>query len=679
MLKKSFFFIIFLSLVFLFSTNTLKAENPTQEKFTVFKTDLFLNSNSDPITIFDNPNGIESDIIQNPESLFGTGTVPSGTYKRIRFIVKNSFRYTGQNPCGGQSVSEIGVINPQAAPDAQVDIYFATADDGGGSGWYNNGTAQFPFLMQSPIVVQSGKNTTIKLIFNTANTLQCINNNPFLFPPSFNVTSIIEDVSTSCSITGQWWFVHYNVFVWPRVCSDSNCSSYHFPQTPQEIFDNTSIEEGWGTITFNNDGTWSVNLGSTFDNQTTPGMAYHRHNLAMYNPASTEDGYHNPAGTGTFSGTYRQSGNLITLYFPEGGFIEGAISSDCKTITGANTASDSDNDIIFAVKKSTNLPTTFPSGKYVYSELGFNLCYDVAGSSCYFNGDKKIKYLDYLNAMGVIDTNLGNKGTAINWASNQIYIPQYNESGSLNSIFTYQPGERFIIETGILDILSLRNDGLVTLSDERVFFAVGESMNAVFAAPSSNQNDGDDRIKAGYLMKVSNSPTILDLNGTWKVSILESEVNPGPDGNWGTSDDRKWYGLNYGEIKIYNGVVTQRSFIQKNIFDGTINNETGSGETLQLKTECYKPGAHITTTACSDPNSIKIPVFYIYGTGEMAGRVIGKMVLDSSKKTATFWAPIDLNETPPSDYLCTPEINNDYCDNTGGHVISLFGVAVKIQ
>ena len=533
--------------------------------------------------------------------------------------------------------------------------------------------------MQSPISVQSGKSTIVKLVFNTANTLQCINNSPLLFPPSINVTSIIENVPTTCSITGQWWFVHYNIFVWPRVCSDQSCSSYHFPSTPQEIFDNTSIEAGWGTITFESNGTWTVNLGSTFENQNNPGTAYHRHNLAMYDPQSSEDGYHNPAGTGTLSGTYKVSGNLLTLYLPEGGVIEGAISSDCKTIAGANIASDSDNDIIFAVKKPLNMSTTFPSGKYVLSELGFNLCYDVEGSSCYYQGDKKIRYLNYLNEMSALDTNLGSGGTLISWSSHQEYSPQYDgQSGNLSSILLYQPSESFGVNRGVLNLISLRNDGLATITEEPLFFAMGENMSAVFAAPASGDNDSSDRITVGFMVKVASSPTVADLNGTWRLSIIGSEVEPGEDNIWGTEDDQAWYGLTYGEIKIYNGAVTSRSFVHKNIFDGTIESEKGSGETIQLKMECFKPGKHITTNACSDPDSLKIPVFYIYGAGNNAGRVIGKMILDSSKKAATLWGNIDKDETPPAD-LCSPEFDNEYCDTTGGNSLSLFGVAVKIQ
>lgn len=678
MIKRTLFLLISLSLILFLSPGVLMAENPTSEQFTVYKTELLLNKTANPAVIFNNPAGITGDIIQNPEFAFGTGSAPSGTYKRIHFVVKNGFSYSGPDPCGGSNpVSGQGLINPQADQNAQVDLYFATADDGGGSGWYNNGTSQYPFLMQSPIVIESGKTTTVKLLFNTANTLQCMNDSPVLFPPSMNVTNVVQETG-ACTMTGSWWFVHYNISVWPRVCDDPSCSTYHFPSGPQEIFDNTEIVAGWGTVTFNADNTWTVEAGSTFEDQTTPGMAEHRHKLLYYDSLDPEEGYHNPAGSGTLTGTYSRSGNRIIMYFPEGGYIEGAISSDCKTFTGVNVTGEQENDIVFAVKKGTGLSTPSP-GKYVMSQLGFNLCYDVTGSNCYSTGDTKIKYLSYRNEIAVLDTALGTGGTALHWTSEPEYHPQYDGSGNLTSIRISHPGEELGISPGFLSGLTFRDDGLmISAIDDPAFFAFGENWNGVFAAVATNANEGDDRINAGFMIKLASAQAIADLNGTWQVSIIESQVDPGADNTWLTDDDHAWYGLTYGEVRIQSGVVTYRSFIHKNVFDGTIEYEAGSGETIQLKTECYKPGAHTTTTACSDPNAPRIPVFYIYGTGSEAGRIIGKMALDSSKKAITLWAPVDLDETPPTG-ACNPPRDGYYCDDTGGGTKALFGVGVKIE
>lgn len=512
MIKKILFLFV-VSLILCLSPGIVMAENPTKEDFTLYKTELLLNKDANPAVIFNNPSGIKSDIIQNPESAFGTGSAPSGTYKRIHFVVKNSFNYSGPDPCGGQNpVSGSGLINPQASQDALVDLYFATGDDGGGSSWYNNGTAQYPFLMQSPIVIESGKTTTVKLIFNTANTLQCMDGSAVLFPPSMNVTNVVQETG-ACTITGPWWFVHYNISVWPRVCDDASCSIYHFPSGPHEIFENTEIVAGWGTVTFNDDSTWTVQADSTFENQTTPGMAEHRHKLLYYDSSDPDQGYHNPAGGGTIRGTYSRSGNRIIMYFPGSGYIEGAISADCKTLTGVNITGDQENDIVFAVKKGTGLSTISP-GKYIMSQLGFNLCYDVAGSNCYSSGDTKIKYLSYRNEIAVIDTNLGTGGTSLHWESSPEYHPQYDLSGKLTHIRINHPGEEFAIQTGLISSLNIRDDGLVTsIIDDPMFFAFGDNRNGLFAAVATDSNEGDDRINAGFMIKLASAPAVADSMG----------------------------------------------------------------------------------------------------------------------------------------------------------------------
>jgi hypothetical protein len=667
--------LIFLSIISLFVLpHIVMAVNPTNETFTVYKTELLMDRNATPQVILDNQAGVQSDIITNPESSFGTGSAPSGTYKRIHFVVKNSFSYSGPDPCGGQDpVSGTGLINPQQDPDAQVDLYFATSDDGGGSGWYNNGTADYPFLMQSPIVIASDKETTVKLIFNTANTLQCnASNTPVLFPPSMNVTSVIKDIAGACNITdAPYWFVHYNMSVWPRVCENPECTSYHFPETPQEIFENTTIVAGWGTVQFNENGTWQVDLSQDY---TNGGMSEHRHELLELGP---DDGYKDILGSGTITGTYTRSGNRIIMYFPEGGYIEGAVSSDCKTFTGVNITGDQENDLVFALKKGTGL-STIAQGKYLMSSPGFNLCYDVSGSNCFSSGDNKIKYLNYRNEISFIDTQLGG-GTVGYWGNYFDYSPQYDQNGYLTGVNIGQPGEQLGLNIFPISSLTFRDDGLLTTTvEDPEFFAIGANRNGLFGAVATNAEEGNDRINVGFIVKIADNPVVSDLNGRWYISIIEAQVIPGSDGNWNTGDEGSWYGLTTGEVLINNGIVVSRSFTHKNVFDGSIEFETGSGETIQRKTECYKSGADALTTACSDPNAPRIPVFYIYGTGSEAGRIIAKMTIDSAKKALVFWAPVDLDNKPPTG-ACDPPREGYYCDSTGGSQKALFGVGVKIE
>lgn len=671
--------IIFLTIVLFFAGSlfyinlAVKAESPTGLKVTLYKTELYTDRNGSSVLVFDNPQGKEVDIVRSP-GIFGEGNVPEGTYKRIKFTVAPQGRYSGPDPCNqGQQ------INDQTFNIGSNEIYFATADDGGSTSWTADGSSQKPFLLQSPIVVKGGKTTTVKLIFNTANTLQCQGNQVVLFPPSMNVVSLVEEVSGPCTITGAWWFVFYNISVWPRVCDDPSCSTYHFPSEPHEIFNNTSLAAGWGTVTFNEDSTWTINAGSSYEDRSNPGVAVHRHKLLYYNSSDPEEGYHNPAGTGTFMGTYARSGNRIIMYFPGGGYIEGAISSDCRTFTGVNVAGEEENNIVFAVKKGTGL--SLLPGKYIMSQLGFDLCYDVSGSNCNFTGDKKIKFMEYRNEFSIGD--ISNQSlTAVWWLSGQEYFPQYDQD-KLKAIYLKHPREEIGIRQGSLsDFPPFRDDGLaLPQGEEPMFAALGENMNGLFAGLATGAKEGNDRIVAGFIINLASAPAPSDLDGTWQISLLESEVEPGPDNTWQTDDDRAWYGLTYGEVRIKSGAVTYRSFIHKNIFDGKIRYEAGSGETIQLKTECYNPGVDL-STACSDPNAPRIPVFYIYGTGSEAGRILGKMALDNSKRVLVFWAPVDLNETPPPPTSPCPypsQNETKYCDDNGGNTKALFGVGVKIE
>jgi len=54
------------------------------------------------------------------------------------------------------------------------------------------------------------------------------------------------------------------------------------------------------------------------------------------------------------------------------------------------------------------------------------------------------------------------------------------------------------------------------------------------------------------------------------------------------------------------------------------------------------------------------------------------MTIDSAKKALVFWAPVDLDNKPPTG-ACDPPRDGYYCDSTGGSSKALFGVGVKIE
>jgi len=648
--------LLFLGTAILYSVLSSEAENPTSVKVKLYRAELYKDKNDQsPQVVFDNSNGVEVDII-SPQALFGKGNVSQGTYKRIRFIIHRIITYSGPDPCQpGQELTN------EELDIGQEELYFATADDGGGTSWVNNGSKDSPFFMQSPIEVAADKTTTVKLIFNTAGTLQCINNVARLLPPTINITNVIEGIAGTCDITGDWWFVHYNIYA-GEICDNSGCRA---PQNLHERFATTEIVAGWGTVKFNDD-TWQIDLSK---NYIDGGMSEHRHNLLELRP---DDGYKDILGSSIITGTYTRSGNRIIMHFPEGGYIEGAVSSDCKTFAGILLGNSGDNDLVFALKKGTGL-SSLAEGKYLMSEPGFGFCYDVSGTQCSSSGDGKIKYLGYRNEIAFIDGIVGH------WENSFEYEPQYDERGNLTAVKIRAPGEELGLNVFPLSSLTFRDDGLLLPSspDNPQFVAIGENRNGLFAGVTTAELEGNDRINVGFMVKIADNPALSDLNGRWYISIIEARVEPGSDNQWESGDEKVWYGLTTGEIVINNGKVVSRSFMHKNIFDGSIEYESGSGETIELKTECYKPGEDV-LTACSDPNAPRIPVFYIYGTGS---EILAKMTIDSAKKALTFWAPVDLDNKPPTEPSCNiPNASGEYyCDDIGGSPKALFGVGVKIE
>jgi len=653
MKRKGLFFIygiILSGFVFLLSQKP-KAESPSSIKITLLKTELLSDKNGIPVLVIEDANGIEADLVQNPNSVFGEGNVPQGEYKRIKLTLKNKIVYSGPNPCGEAPLQDQEVlIDTSKGEDDAVELYFATADDGGDTGWYANGSPNNPFFIQNPIKVEADKSTVVKLVFNTANTLQCIGQKPVLIPPTITILNYVEKPSLStCSFPAEYWFTHFNISA--NIYQDGE----RIEPTLANLFNRTTFVSGWGKVTFgapdqNGVGSWYVYVGKRAEEG---GMAEHRHNLSYWckNETYCDDGYHNPAnpeaGSLAFGGIYTITGNKAIMSMGEGS-IEGYFSDDCSVFIGINISKDDENDTVLAVKKS-QFPNGFPEEKFVMLSQRVEINYDQTSY--------KTTMLWTSNQLLLLD---GAK--FFEWVSRNHIYAEYNKDGSLKNWKINEPGEDFEENHSFsLPATIISQEGILQIPVEE-FIAMGANDNGIVAGENVEINRwGHHGIDSSFMISINESPSISDLDGKWMLVMRESEVESGGNG-WETGDENIWYGITYGIAEISNGNVLSKSFIHRDVFTGDMRSESGGGETIELVSECYEGGKPLTTSPCND--GISLNVFKIKSTN---GEIIGRAVLDKTGKVFVIWGPIDLNDTP------------EYQEHTGGNPRHLIGVGVKIE
>jgi len=653
MKRKGLFFIygIILSGFVLLLSQKPEAESPSSIKITLLKTELLSDKNGIPVLVIEDANGIEADLVQNPNSVFGEGEVPQGEYKRIKLTLKNKIVYSGPNPCGGAPLQDQEVlIDTSKEKDDAVELYFATADDGGDTGWYANGSQEHPFFIQNPIKVEADKSTVVKLIFNTANTLQCIGQNPVLIPPTITILNYVEKPSLStCSFPAEYWFTHFNISA--NIYQDGK----RIEPTLANLFSRTTFVSGWGKVTFgapdqNGVGSWYVYVGKKAEEG---GMAEHRHNLSYWckNETYCDDGYHNPAnpeaGNLEFGGIYTITGNKAIMSMGEGS-IEGYFSDDCSVFIGINISKDDENDTVLAVKKS-QFPAGFPKEKFVMLSQRVEINYDQTSY--------KTTMLWTSNQLLLLD-----RAKFFEWVSRNHIYAEYNGDGSLKNWKINEPGEDFEENRSFsLPATIISQEGILQIPVEE-FIAMGANDNGIVAGENVEINRwGHHGIDSSFMISINESPSISDLDGKWMLVMRESEVKPGGNG-WGTGDESIWYGITYGIAEISNGNVLSKSFIHRDVFTGDMRSESGGGETIELVSECYEGGKPLTTSPC---NGISLNVFKIKST---RGEIIGRAVLDKTGKVFVIWGPIDLNDTP-----------EEYQEDKRGNPRHLIGVGVKIE
>lgn len=672
--------VFFAGSVFL-STNALKASSPTGVHVTLYKTELFADQTATGVQVFSDADGIPVDIVNNPD-VFGEGAVAAGIYKRMKLTLKNEISFQGPDPCTpSNTINSTTLIDSTLAATDQVELYFATSCDGGGTGWTNSGTAASPFLMQNAIEVAGDATTVVKLIFNTANTLLCESGNANLWPPTINVVNYIEEPPVSaCSTLGDYWIVNYGIFTSP-IYDPVTGTIVHDP-TLDQLLNTTDVGATWGTVTFSSPdpATHTGILQARLDlDYAHGGVSSHNEDLALspYEPSGMGgNGYvsvQEPGSSGlTTFGTYILNGTRIVITMTgedAGETIEGYFSSDCATLMAVNIAGIGSNGLLYGLKKPSSQPAFPGTNKYVNAAPAMIIQYNDA--------NHRMDFMGSISNFGVMD---GALDADIGWRAMFAFNPVYS-SGTTSTItgMTSWGAQEEAGQSSIGSAFSISADGLITMPDSWDFAAIGENGNAVYSGETRTVDPayGEHHVSAGFAVKLAPAVSLSDVVGTWKIGAFHSKLDQG-SGDWGDGNESAEFGITYGDIIIDSAGLVSVNFTSRDAFSGRVSYESAvASGYIELHTECYKPGTLLTDTACT--GGILIPVFHVKDNDAANpdyGKTMANFVLDGTKQVIQIWEPIDTNDIPETEdcgYLVTPATA---CTGANNHTVN--GIAIKM-
>jgi len=686
------------------ASDDIEAYDPSSVKVTVYKSEFFANKLAAPVVVSNTPLGVEVDLVNNPGEAFGSGSVPAGSYKRIKLSVKNQILFSDSNNCpsSGDLVDAPMIIDSGASNTATVDLYFATPDDGGQSSWTANGSADSPFMMQNAIEVVAGATTEVDLRFQTAGKIYCdAGDVARLLPPDIAVLYTVSappvaGVCTDADIAGNYWFYHY------AMRGDMYNSATHarlVNATLGDIIRNSNVVSGWGTMMLNaptaGTGTWGVYVSNLYNttsvpgNLNSPGMAEHRHRLSAWsNSGSMDEGYHNPVANAPantiMGGTYTKSGQRMVFYMPEGGSFQGAVNPTCDLFAGVSLTGG-DNDFIYAVRKGDftsyggSVVGAFPDKTMVLVQPQMELKFQQPITA----GIMNTEYMYFGTDFAVLSTA---DDSIVSWRSSNQLQPELvvGAGWDYSSWQARQPEERAEVQSGIFNMITLGDDGQLLMPANDSLVAFGSSGTGIIAGSTEEFDPrwGSHRHSAGIIFPVNDTPTMNDLVGTWSLSLLESEV-------WNTvawdtpGDARMNFYIQYGDITINpgglgNGVA---NFYGINALTGEVLNSPGGEFKIYGPIdECYtdpgfsNTGVSIYNASCS-ASDISVPVFLINGVDESGNEESPgpsvKIALDDAKGAIAVWSPADLSgtiyNTPTSDNtICPWGSGNEFLTGTAG-------------
>lgn len=152
------------------------AKSPSSVKVTVYKVE-FMTDKKDakPLVVYTSAAGKEIDLVSEPGDFIAPGGGAASDYNRIRLTVKNGIKMSvanaENNPCGGAPFTDRASLLVEGAdPNSQAPIYFASAEDGGGT-WQGS---QIVNLLVKPLTINRDRKTAVKLRFIADETLFCL-------------------------------------------------------------------------------------------------------------------------------------------------------------------------------------------------------------------------------------------------------------------------------------------------------------------------------------------------------------------------------------------------------------------------------------------------------------------------------------------------------------------------
>jgi hypothetical protein len=551
----------------------------------------------------------------------------------------------GTNPCNLAAYAGTFRIDDGQPADAQVQVYFATAADGGDSMVQADGSAGSPFLMMSPIEVEAGETTVVRLAFYTSGSLVCVGGPPGtveLRPPTISVANFIEGEPQVVNPAGDYWLSHFNLNVH---LFDESTGDWVDPDTAStnDILNRMQASTGWGSLTLyapdalTGVGSWEIiNAGWSSD-----GFGDHRHNFARWD-TSEDHGYFDPAADLPYQGTYQLTGNHIFLKLGGSAAMEGYIADDGRSFIMVNLASVDDSDVVFAVKKATGFPSDLPSGTFVIVSPQISFRYDTSGSSPYPAADIGFNGELILIRGGAIDD-------FFSWRTNLELELDYGVASTIQNVYGQMPREDSDEQIGLSSMLAFNGSGFANTSpdDNEIFLAMGGDGTAgylgVFAGQAAEQDQGEHRLNNGFIVEADPTPTLAELAGKWALMGLNWEGQPG-SGGWYTGDEEYEFQNNIGLIEFDGAGGITWDFTNKDVITQSISSDTGSGDVIAA-TEYYEVGNPVDTFSGT---AIPLPLFHVTQSAG-SSTVVAKIVLDKGGDTILFWSPLDSDNIPDVD------------------------------
>lgn len=151
------------------------AKSPSSVKITVYKVEFMTDrSDAQPLVVFSNTAGRDMDLATETGEFIAQVRNAGEVYNRIRLTVKNGIKMSianvEDNPCGGALFADrVFAVVEGTDLNAQVPVYFASAEDGGGA-WVGS---QITNLLIKPLTVSKNRTTAVKLKFIVDDTLFC--------------------------------------------------------------------------------------------------------------------------------------------------------------------------------------------------------------------------------------------------------------------------------------------------------------------------------------------------------------------------------------------------------------------------------------------------------------------------------------------------------------------------